>query len=258
MVFGDDGSVDQRRVPALAAETATVALVVAAALAVEVPAAPAVRTVLIALAAVAVIALAAPLRRRGAADAVLVGVGVALVAAVLVGFVLDLLPGGLTRLSFATGYAVLGVGTVVVAHVRRAGAPLALPTASGLAGWLRRHWPTGVAVLAAAAVTVVALTVSVRSVDATRTDPVALSVTGSGSGSTDVLVSVTAGGAAGPYRLEVASGPGPPRALGPAFRTGPDHPVTRNLGAVSTAITVTLRDTATGRPVRTVTVEPAP
>lgn len=117
-------------------------------------------TPLATLAVVAVLALLVRRRRRGPLDALLVAVAVPLVAVPLLGLLLNLLPGGLSRLSWGLGVGVLLVAGLAWDAVQPQAAPVPAavrpPTLGGRPGRLDRHtvlraapWYAGAAALLA-------------------------------------------------------------------------------------------------------------
>ena len=243
----------RRAVSALTAETVAAVLVVAAAVLAMFGAPAGLRTTVSVLAGAAVLGLAAPLRRRGGVDAGLVGVGGLVVVAVLLGLVLDAFPGGLSRTSYATGYAVVGLVGIGWAHRRRAGAPLPVPTGAAVAATLRRRWATALGVVVSLAVLAAALVVSTSALDRAERAPVALALTPAAAGGGEVAT-VSSGVGAGPFRLFLDDGAGGRDALGGQFRVGPDQPVTRRLPDAATGTSVVLTEAASGRTLRTVVV----
>lgn len=166
---------------------------------------------LVVAASVATVECCVRSRRRGLLDAVAVGVGGWLVAVILVGLVLAVLPGGLARSSWAIALGVVGIAALLVCRRRPPQEPI-----PALSSW----WPrpvnlalyvgAGSLVLAALVGSVLSaqgeqpdLQLSVRRPDTLATSPVS-----------SVVVSASA--ARGPLQLVVDTGRGA-RLLGGPF-----------------------------------------
>ncbi|NHC44711.1 hypothetical protein [Motilibacter aurantiacus] len=167
------------------------ATLVVAAVALAVAGAPAyLRAPVASLAALAVVLAAAP-RGKGLRHLVLVAVGSLLVGAVLLGVVLDVVPGGITRTSWALGMGLLGLLALGVA-ARRGVPETSVPAWPALrAGHL---WYA-----AAALVVIAAVGVSVTSARDSERAPLQLALENPRDGRVDVVL--TASGRSGPYDL---------------------------------------------------------
>lgn len=156
-------------------------------------------TVVTAVAVAAVAERCARLRRRGLVDAMLVGVGGVLVVAVLLGVVLNYVPGRLDRHTWAIGAAVVGLAALAVCATR----PW---TPSPLLALRRRPSViTATTVLAAVFVLGAAVVLSVRSFDGTTVDPLQLAAPGAvRDGQAQVVLSSQE--AVGPVDLVVVNG----------------------------------------------------
>jgi hypothetical protein len=162
-------------------------------------------TVLAAVAAIAVLERLVRTRRRGRLDAVLVGVGGLLVALILLGLVLDALPGGLTRLSWSIGTGVLGLLTLAWCRHRSADPAFDVGRRPGRAAAV---WSA-----AALGLTTAAVVISVTSANAGESAPLQLSVPRVSAGHAEVVVQ--AGASAGRYELLAGTGAGQRVVRGP-------------------------------------------
>ena len=207
-------------------------------------------TPLVVLTVAAVVQLVARGRGRGGIDAWVAGLGGLLVTLVLLGLVLNLLPGGLDRVSWSIGLGV--VGTIALLGSTKAtyakGRPS--PSVQQLGHVLRgASWYA-----LSAVVLVVALLISVHDTNRSERAPLALSVQRS-SGTTATIV-VTSSRDAGPYTMVVDAGNGavPVRT---DFSITPGTPVEQALTVpAGKRVTVELTDANSGAAVRTVILDP--
>ncbi|RKS71302.1 hypothetical protein CLV35_3098 [Motilibacter peucedani] len=148
------------------------------------------------LAAVVVAERVARHRRRGRLDATIAAIAGPVVCLIGLGFVLDVVPGGITRTSWALGAGVLALAALALCARRPVPPPVWAGTSFGS--------PTAV-VWGGVTVALVAtaLGISVESARRLEEPPVQLSLKTSG-GVTRALVS--AGGDAGPFVLRAESG----------------------------------------------------
>lgn len=205
----------------------------------------------------AVVATAARLvrhRGRGGLDALLVGVGGSLVALALTGMVLGLSPAGLHPGTWAVALQVVALVCLLVSLLRPPTHALPAEDAVGaVAGDARRavlrHAPW---VLAAAAVTVVALVVAVRSTTAGEDTPVQMSIA-SLSG-TQAVVVVSAEEATG--ALELRTDPGDGSAVSyPVLSVPAGGSVSTTVVVPTTGrVVVTVSNPGQVRPLRTLVV----
>ncbi len=211
MSITDTGStpaeVDAQRSRGAGASWATdlgwrMALVVIAAVLVAVSAPAALTTVVVAGAAVVVVDRVARYRRRGMLDAALVGFGALLVVPGLLGLLLNYLPGGITATNWAVAMVLAGIGSLTLAGLARGPVPPS-PFRPLLS---RRSIPTAAWSLAAVAVLVLALTLSVRSFDRTHVAPADLAATAVQNGLATVTVS--SGSRQGPFELDLVTNSG--------------------------------------------------
>ena len=162
-----------------------------------------VSAVLLAASSAVVVRSAVRNRRRGPLDAVAVGVGGWLVAVLLVGLVLNALPGGLNRTSWALGLAAAGTAALLLGPRD----PSPLVTWRG-----RRPRPSTVLCsLGAVLLAATALVVSVVGAGSGGASSVQLSVADPGGLEGDpgwATVLVTAGADRGPFQLTVDRGHG--------------------------------------------------
>lgn len=143
------------------------------------------------LAVVAVSERVARHRRRGGMDALIIGIVGPLVALLFLGLVLNLLPGGITRVSWSIGAGIVGLAALACCLGRPVPPPVVprgMPVPRGTLLWGS----------AAAVIALGALAVSVNSSRSLDGAPVQLSQT-TVDGVTRVLV--TAGSDAGPFVL---------------------------------------------------------
>lgn len=175
------------------------ALVVVAAVLAAVSAPAPLTTAVAAAAALAVLDRVVRYRRRGMLDAALVGSGALVVVPGLLGLLLNYLPGGITTTSWVVALVVVGIGSLTLAGLSRGPVPPS-PFRPLLS---RRSIPTAAWSLAAVAVLVLALNLSVRSFDRTHIAPVDVAGTAVVNGSATVTVS--AGSAQGPFELDLVT-----------------------------------------------------
>ena len=175
------------------------ALVVVAAVLAALGAPAAVTTLFVGAAAIAVVDRVVRYRRRGMLDAALVGFGALVVVPGLLGLLLNYLPGGITRTSWAVALVLIGIGSLTLAGLARG----AVPPSPFRPLLSRRSLPTAAWSLGAVAVLALALVLSVRSFDRTHIAPVDLSATAVQGGFATVTVSSGAG--AGPYELDLVT-----------------------------------------------------
>lgn len=175
------------------------ALVVIAAVLASLGAPAALTTVVAAAAAAGVVDRVVRYRRRGMLDAALVGVGALLVVPGLLGLLLNYLPGGITATSWSVALALVGIGSLTVAALPSGPVPPSpfRPLVS------RRSIPTAAWSLAAVAVLVLALTLSVRSFDRTHIAPVDLAATAVQNGLSTVTVSSDSN--QGPFEIDLVT-----------------------------------------------------
>jgi len=238
---------------------AAAVLVVLAAVGVLVDLPVAARATLSLLAVAATAARLASHRRRGGLDALLVATGGSLVVLALTGMVLGLSPAGLHPGTWAVSLGVLALVALAVSVLRPPVVPARLADAAreghrdGTAGPARRDllrqapWA-----LAAAAVTVVALVVAVRSTSAGEDTPVQMSLA-SLSG-TQAVVVVSAEEATG--GLELRTDPGDGSAVTyPLLRVPAGGSVATTVVVPTTGrIVVTVSNPGQVRPLRTLVV----
>lgn len=231
----------RRHLDLLARVVLVIAAAVVAATGLSRPAA----TVLAVLAAAAVTERLVRLRRRDALDAVLTGVGGLLIGVILLGLVLDVIPGGLTRVSWSVGSAVLGLTVLGWCH-RRPGTcavDLSNRPRAATVGWYT----------AALGLTVGAIVISVTSANAGEARPLQLFVQDIGSGHADVVVR----GGASPGRYELFTQTGATKELlrGP-FRVAAGQSVTARVALpVHTRVRVELTTVAPRTSVRFVILD---
>lgn len=175
------------------------ALVVVAAVLATLSAPAALTTAVAAAAAVAVVDRVVRYRRRGMLDAALVGVGGLVVVPGLLGLLLNYVPGGITVTSWSVALVLVGIGSLTVAGLTAGPVPPS-PFRPLLS---RRSLPTAAWGLAAVAVLVLALTVSVRSFDRTHIAPVDLAATAVQNGFSTVTVS--SGSSQGPFEIDLVT-----------------------------------------------------
>jgi hypothetical protein len=129
------------------------------------------------------------------ADGLIVGVGASLVGLVLVGLLLDAVPGGIDRISWAAGSGVVESGVMAFAFTRRRRRSLPRARLRGSAGW----YGVGVILLVAG------FAVSIAAERHAESPPVALSV--AGANTSHATIEVTSGHDAGPFTLVEGSWP---------------------------------------------------
>lgn len=201
-----------------------------------------VSTLLAALAVMAVAERVVRLRRRGRLDAVLVGVGGLVVTLILLGLLLDAVPGGLTRVSWSVALGLVGLGALVACRRRPGASPFAH----------RGRLPRGNAVWSAVALglTVLAVAISVTSANDGESPPLQLSVRDVSATHAEIVV--RGGSSAGVYQLAAGSGAATRIVRGP-FHLGAGQsivtPVTLDPGS---RLRVSLDTTALGTTTRTV------
>lgn len=155
-----------------------------------------VSTLLAALAALAVGDRVVRLRGRGRLDALLVGVGGLIVSLILLGLLLDVVPGGLTRLSWSIGLGLIGLTALVECRRRPGGQSFTRhgPRKAGAAVWA----------VATGGLTVLAVVISVTSANDGESPPLQMSVRDIGSTHADVVV--RGGSSVGTYELIAGTG----------------------------------------------------
>jgi hypothetical protein len=209
-------------------------------------------TPMVVLAAAAVVQRVARGRGQGGIDAWVAGLGGLLVTLVLLGLALNLLPGGLDRVSWSIGLGVVGVVTLAVSAVSTTqGGQRALPLGQvgkqlRGAGWYA----------ACAMVLVVALLISVHATNRSERAPLALSVQRA-SGTTATIV-VTSSRDAGPYAIVIDAGAGAGAAtVRSDFVLTGGTPVEKTLTIpAGKRVTVRLTDATSGATVRSVILDP--
>ena len=200
-------------------------------------------------AAVAVIEPAA--RRRRGIEAWIVGLGGLLFTLVLLALLLTLLPGGITRVSWAIGLGLCGAGTLAAsAYLARhdmARTPWKLPKVRALRGYA---WYAAVV-----PVIIAALVISVRATNTDQAPPLALAARYTDGNAAQVVVSSTAD--SGPLSLELVAA-GNTQRLDGTFRVGADRSVTRSFAvAQGGRVTVKLTDAGSGATLRMIVLQPS-
>jgi len=236
------------------------ALVVAAVSAVLRDASLPVTGTLVALAVTAVAQRAVAGRRRGALDAVLLGVGATLVTLVLTGFVLNGLGFSLTRTPWALALGAVGLVVLVVPtrsastdraphpDVRAPEGPRPSRLARTITALKLLPWA-----LACLAVTALAVSQSVSSTRATQLDPVAMSIATVDGVTAEVVVSSEQ--ATGP--LELRTDTAGTTLSYPLFRVAAGGSRTTDvLLSPTEATTITVSNPGQSAPLLTVTVKP--
>ncbi|MEJ2578141.1 MAG: hypothetical protein P8Z68_03485 [Kineosporiaceae bacterium] len=190
-------------------------------------------------------------RRRGWLDAVAVGGGSVLVVIILVGFLLNLLPGGLTRRSWAGALALVGI---VVLLRCRAEAPRETPALISS----RRPRPVNALLyVLTGGLVVFALVVSVLSTGSDRTPDFHLAVQQQQISATSPWVPVVVSSSAGygPLQLLLDEGHGP-HVWGELFEVTADRPRTVVVPVpVGARVTVSLTEAGDPTPLRRVTID---
>lgn len=237
-----------RRLRSAPGLTAAGALVVSALVLGLLQAPPLVRTPFVVLATAVVAVRVARRSARSSLDVTVVAVGFVLVSLIALGFAIDALPGGLSRVSWTVTAAALGLGLLAwTAHAPADSIPRTrrVPTqaAARAAAWY----------VVAAACAAVALAIVVRATDVAERPPLALSV-GAVTGGTAALT-VSAGPAGGTYELLVDGGTGGHSIDGP-FDVVAGHDASRTVRLPATArVTVSLLAAGTDTPLRTVVLD---
>lgn len=179
---------------------ARVAFAIAAAAAPLAAAPPAVAAPLATVAAAAIAERVARHRRRGPADLVLVALAGAFGATILLGFVLNILPSGLTSTSWAMGVFAVELGGLACC-VR----PPEPPSLVALLRTDSRPSATGLA-CAALGTLVLAATISVSAAVALDSAPAPLEISTVSSAGGTAEIRIEAGATTGSYALDVVTG----------------------------------------------------
>ena len=144
-------------------------------------------------------------------DGLILGVGALLVGLVLVGLLLDVVPGGIDRISWAAGSGVAESGVMAFAFTRRRRRSLPRARLRASAGW----YGVGLILLVAG------FTISVAAERHAESPPVALSVVGANA--SHPTIEVTSGHAAGTFTLVQGSWPFQ-QIVASGFAVSPGHP----------------------------------
>ncbi|WP_130491651.1 hypothetical protein [Motilibacter rhizosphaerae] len=191
-----------------------------------------------------------PRGRRGRLDELALAVGGVLVLLVLLGVVLDLVPAGLTRTTWALGYAVVALGLLAAPARASASAPgSGRPAREAPRWWSARTLTYAVALAVAAGAAAVAVSAAERS----DTAPLALALDRDG-GSWAVVISSDA--ASGPYDLQVVTD----RVVTTAqrdIRVLPGHPVRVGVQRPAARTIVRLVRTGSTSAFRTLVLDPS-
>ncbi|WP_375387380.1 hypothetical protein [uncultured Amnibacterium sp.] len=222
------------------------ALVVVAAVAVALEAPAWARLPLSAAAALAVATFLLRRSDRGVLDGVLVQVGGAVVALVLLGVVLNLLPFGLGPVGWALAVGALELAALAGLAARRAPASHAVR---------RRRIPVAGIAWGAAAAAVLAATVAYSAVSFGTTHVAPLAIAAEPAGDA-VTVTVTAGDAVGPFDLRLVTADGR-TTLATSIEVGPGDTYTTRVPMPSTRAVLQLVPTGSGAPVRQLILDDA-
>lgn len=188
-------------------------------------------------------------RGRGWLDTVAVGVGGALAVVILMGILLNVLPGGLTRRSWAAGLALAGITALLICRHEGPRAPSPVS---------RRPRPFNAVLYALTAVLVVfAMVVSVLSAGEKRGPDLQLAVQqqATSDASPWVSVIVSSSTAYGPLQLLLDEGR-EPRTWGGLFEVAADRPYLVSVPVPAGArVTVSLAEAGDPSPLRRVTID---
>ena len=144
-------------------------------------------------------------RDRSLLDSVVRGTGGMFVVLIAIGFVLDVVPGGLTRLSWSIGASIAGLGALIIQTRRSPPPPLRM-------AFIWRT--TGAAWYALAAAGLgISLVISIRATTQSERPVLALSLESSDNDSAELTI--TAGAAGGEYDLLLDNGRTPVTVHGP-------------------------------------------
>ena len=224
------------------------AALLALALAVSLISPAAVSAPVVALAVLLVAERLVRLRRRGALDAVLVGLAGTAGALMLLGLALNVLPGGLTKLSWTVGAAILGVAALAISSRYPL---LPSPFPAKLRSVQDTTWIFSAAALVVLAV---AVTLSARIVHQVDVPPLQISAATTSPGHVQLTISsgTTESG------LSVVTDAGAARTVAASGLTvGPEDPATVALSVpASGRVRVDLVDAA-GKTIRQLILDPA-
>lgn len=173
-------------------------LAVAAAVAAGLSAPAWLSTVLTLAAAVVVLERIVRVRRRGMLDAALVGSGMLAVVLGLLGLLLDYLPGGIGRTSWAIGAVLLAILLLTMV-----GLSDDVPPSPFRPLWSRSSLPTAIWGLAAAGILIVALVIATQSFNRTHVAPLDLSSTAVRDGV--ATLTVASGSQQGPFEVDLVT-----------------------------------------------------
>jgi hypothetical protein len=187
----------------------------------------------------------------GGLESWIVGLGALLATPALLALLLNLLPGGITRVSWALGFGVIGALVLTLAP-RRA---LTSEADAARANLLGRAVRTSVPWYAAAAIILTAaLVIAVRATNQAERAPLALSAQRLGANQASVMVSSAVPG--GRYQLVVERGAdGTAEPAGDPFTLISNAPVERTVTLPPGRVTVRLIDAANGDSLRTVILD---
>ncbi|MBE7187703.1 hypothetical protein [Jatrophihabitans endophyticus] len=189
-------------------------------------------------------------RQLGWADAVVTGAAGLVIVLMLLGFLLDVVPGGLARVSWGVGAGVVALAALAWSERAPDDGPATLPVERGT---LVRVAP---AYAVATGLAAIALVVSVHATREGTRAPEALSIVRTGAPG-QVSVEISSGRAAGRYELAVTSRGHLLRVDGP-FTLAPDSHVRRTVPVPSgRRSTIELRSSGSSAALRTLVVSPA-
>ncbi|GAA2001740.1 hypothetical protein JL107_01495 [Nakamurella flavida] len=207
-------------------------------------------TPVVVVAALVVLERVARLRRRGRLDAVLVGLGGAVVVVALTGLLLTVLPWGLTRLTWSIALSLLALLALALAE----GRPAAPSLAAGLRGQVSVL--TLVCTLIAGGIVTEAIVMSVVSTDQVTVPGVQMAAPPAVDGAT--TVTITSGRAAGPLDIVVETSTGR-SVLATGIVLDPDVPVQVPLTLTAgETVTVQLINPGQSTPVRELILDGTP
>lgn len=184
--------------------------------------------------------------RRGLLDVVLVTAGGGLVALVLLGLALNVLPTGIGPLGWALAVGVLELAVLAFLAIFRAPAGRIHFEGAALRTTLKKH-VIGIGTGTAAVLVLIGVIVySTVSYDATHVSPLAIASETHGS---SITVTVTAGGAEGPYELDLVTATGR-TVLATGIRIGSGDAYTTAVPAPSERAVLQLVTAGSATPVR--------